>query len=97
MILGLIIIWIIGYFITLFLCMLIDRLGGLDPEAVYNGYDIDGEYFDMTIALIFLWPFVLIFCIFWIMWKCLRKLMIATIEVIVAIKDTHKKDAGAGL
>jgi hypothetical protein len=94
---SLIIIWIAGYFITLFLCMLIDRLGGLDPEAVYNGYDIGGEDFDALIALIFLWPLMLIFLILCIVWKCLRKLMIATIEVIVAIKDTHKKDAGAGL
>lgn len=86
MILGLIIgIWVIGYFITFFLSMLIDRLNGLDPETVYN---IDDEDPDWVIAMILLWPLVLIFCIFYILWKCLKKLMIAIIETIVAIRDT---------
>lgn len=82
-------IWILGYFITVFWYLLFCRLyGDYDPEDLYDF--CDNDELEMLVVFIFGWPLAIIVLLMISLWLCIKKLMIAGIETIVAIRDARR-------
>lgn len=81
--------WIVGYFITVFWYMLFCRLyGNYEPEDLYDFYN--NEDSELILVFIFIWPLAIIILLMISLWLCMKKLMIAGIETIVALRDARR-------
>lgn len=81
-------IWLFGYLSALFLLMLIFRLGGDDPEVVY---ELNEDNACIYLFLILLWPLGLAIEISYFLYKFLKKWFVVAIEVIVAAKELKEE------
>lgn len=82
-------VWFFGYFLTVFLFMLICRLEGDDPEVVY---ELDEKTAAIYLFLILLWPIGFVIEILYFLYQFLKKWFVLAIEVIVATKELKQKE-----
>lgn len=87
-----ILIWILGYLISVFLFMLISRLSGEDPDDVYG---FDEDYFIIYAGLLALWPLGLFLEILLFVLKFFKKWFVFAIETIVAIKERREDESNS--
>ena len=76
--------WVLGWIVSVFLCMLIMRLNDWDPEDVYTLDDPD--LISLYALFIIFWPLAIIAEAAYFFYKFLLKGFIFLIEIIVATK-----------
>lgn len=80
--------WFFGYLISVFLLMLLLRLMGESPEAVY---DFDADAMGIYMLMLILWPVALAIEVLYFTYKFINKFFVLGVESIIVMKEIKEE------